>query len=256
MSFLHSITARIRGALRGKTSHPLESLIRIGDFQRAIGYTISRHDLFHEALSHRSYLQSAGGAGLVSNERLEFLGDSVLNLLVAEYLFGARSDAPEGELTKVRARLVNRKALAIYARDIGLERFLLTSSQTDSLSDRGLETILSDAFEAVIGAIYLDGGYEAARNFVKKTAIDTFLSGEIGALDENYKSMLLEHAQAEGMGVPRYQTVGERGPDHDRTFTVSVQIGGEKYGSGSGKNKKDAEQDAARDALRSLGVVD
>jgi ribonuclease-3 len=108
----------------------------------------------------------------------------------------------------------------------------------------------------VVGAIYLDGGYEAARKFVKRTAIDTFTSGEIGASDENYKSMLLEHAQAEGMGVPRYSTIGERGPDHDRTFTVSVQIGGEKYGSGSGKNKKDAEQDAALDALRSLGVLD
>ena len=256
MSFLRSITARFRGARRGKQSHPLESLIRLEDFQRSIGHTISRYDLFHEALSHRSYLQSAGGAGLVSNERLEFLGDSVLNLLVAEYLFASRSDAPEGELTKVRARLVNRKALAIYARDIGLERYLLTSSQTDQLSGRGMETILSDAFEAVIGAIYLDGGYEAARKFVTRTAIDTFRSGEIGVLDDNYKSMLLEHAQAEGMGVPRYSTIGERGPDHDRTFTVSVQIGGAKYGSGSGKNKKDAEQDAARDALRSLGVID
>jgi ribonuclease-3 len=256
MSFLRSITARFRGALRRKTSHPLESLIRVDDFQRAIGYTISRYDLFHEALSHRSYLQSAGGAGKVSNERLEFLGDSVLNLLVAEYLFASRSDAPEGELTKVRSRLVNRKALAVYADNLGLGRFLLTSSQTDQLSGRGMDTILSDAFEAVVGAIYLDGGYDAAREFVKRTAIDTFRSGEIGALDENYKSMLLEHAQAEGIGVPRYSTIAERGPDHDRTFTISVQIGGEKYGSGSGKNKKDAEQDAARDALRSLGVLD
>ena len=256
MSFLRSITAVFRGALRGKTSHPLAALINLSEFQRAIGYTITRHDLFHEALSHRSYLKSAGGEGLVSNERLEFLGDSVLNLLVAEYLFASRSDAPEGELTKVRARLVNRKALALYAKDIGLERFLLTSSQTDSLSGRGLETILSDAFEAVIGAIYLDGGFEAARRFVKRTAIETFHSGDVGAEDDNYKSMLLEHAQAEGMGVPRYSTIGERGPDHDRTFTVSVQIGGSKYGSGSGKNKKDAEQDAARDALRSLGILD
>lgn len=256
MSLLRSISARFRKVLRGKPAHPLASIIPLGDFERAIGYRISRHDLFHEALSHRSYLQSAGGAGKVSNERLEFLGDSVLNLLVAEYLFASRSDAPEGELTKIRARLVNRKALAIYAKDLGLERFLLTSSQTDQLSGRGLETILSDAFEAVIGAIYLDGGYDAAREFVTRTAVDTFRRGGIGALDENFKSMLLEHAQAEGIGIPRYSTVGERGPDHDRTFTVSVQIGGEKYGSGSGKNKKDAEQDAARDALRSLGVID
>lgn len=192
---------------------------------------------------------------MVSNERLEFLGDAVLNLLVAEYLFETRSMAPEGELTKLRSRLVNRKALALYAKNLGLERFLLTSAQADQLPGRGMETILSDAYEAVVGAIYLDGGYEEARGFISRTVIGTFRTGQIGALDENYKSMLLEHAQAEGMGVPRYTTVGEKGPDHDRTFTVAVQIGGEQYGSGSGKNKKDAEQEAARTALKSLGVV-
>ncbi len=255
MGFFRSISARFRGALGRTPRHPLASLIPLTEFQSALGYSISRFDLFHEALSHRSYSQSTQGAGLVSNERLEFLGDSVLNLLVAEYLFATRSMAPEGELTKVRARLVNRKALALYAKDLGLERFLLTSSQTDQLSDRGMETILSDAFEAVIGAIYLDGGYEAARDFIGRTVLETFRNGNIGALDDNYKSMLLEHAQAEGMGVPRYSTVGEKGPDHDRTFTVAVQLGGEEYGSGSGKNKKDAEQEAAQNALRSLGVI-
>jgi ribonuclease-3 len=255
MGFLRSIAARFRRALGGKTRHPLASLISLDDFESALGYSISRHDLFHEALSHRSYLQSPEGAGLVSNERLEFLGDAVLNILVAEYLFETRSLAPEGELTKLRARLVNRKALAHYARNLGLERFLLVSSQADQLSGRGMETILSDAFEAVTGAIYLDGGYEEARAFISRTVIETYRNGQIGALDENYKSMLLEHAQAEGIGVPRYLTIGEKGPDHDRTFTVAVQLGGRQYGSGSGKNKKDAEQEAARAALKSLGVI-
>ncbi len=255
MRFLRTISAIVRGALGRTSRHPLASLISLGEFESAIGYSISRHDLFHEALSHRSYSQSTQGSGLVSNERLEFLGDSVLNLLVAEYLFATRSMAPEGELTKLRARLVNRKALALYAKNLGLERFLLTSAQTDRLTGRGLETILSDAYEAVVGAIYLDGGYEPARAFIARTVIDTYESGEIGALDENFKSMLLEHAQAEGIGVPRYITLGEKGPDHDRTFTIAVQIGRDQYGSGSGKNKKDAEQEAARSALKSLGII-
>jgi ribonuclease-3 len=255
MGFFRSISARFRGAFGRNPRHPLASLISLDDFQSALGYTISRYDLFHEALSHRSYLQSQEGAGMASNERLEFLGDAVLNIMVAEYLFATRSMAPEGELTKLRARLVNRKALALYAKDLGLERFLLTSAQTEQLSGRGLETILSDAFEAVVGAIYLDGGYDEARAFIARTVIEPFRNGQIGALDENYKSMLLEHAQAEGMGVPRYVTVGEKGPDHDRTFTVAVQLGGERFGPGSGKNKKDAEQEAARSALKSLGVI-
>ncbi len=256
MGLIRKISEAFRGRFGKGAPHPLASVIRMDEFQAVLGHTILRPELFHEALSHRSYSQTPRGAGSVSNERLEFLGDSVLNLLVAEYLFGAHAKAPEGELTKIRARLVNGKALALYARKLGLEDFLLMSPQTDQLSGRGLETILSDAYEAVVGAIYLDGGYEAARSFVARTAIKAFTSGAVGMTDENYKSMLLEHAQAAGLGVPRYQTVGERGPDHDRTFTVEVQLGRHPRGEGSGKNKKDAEQDAARAALRTLGVLD
>lgn len=255
MGFFRNVSARIKGVFGRPSTHPLYGIIPMAEFQRALGYTIVRPELFHEALSHRSYAQTPMGAGSVSNERLEFLGDAILNLLVAEFLFGAHKMAPEGELTKVRARLVNGKALAQYAKKLGLEEYLLMSPQTDQLSGRGLETILSDAYEAVVGAIYLDGGFEAARAFVHRTAIKAFTSGTIGTLDENYKSMLLEHAQADGLGVPRYLTVGELGPDHDRTFTVEVQLGRLPYGQGSGKNKKDAEQEAAKATLKSLGVI-
>ena len=217
-----------------------------------IGHRFASPQLLEEALRHGS---AAGAGGERSYERLEFLGDAVLNLLVAEYLFGAHERSPEGELTKMRARLVNKKALKLYAKELGLEKFLLMSPQTDQLSVRGMDTILSDAYEAVVGAIYLDGGYDEARTFVRRTVIEPFRKGEIGILDENYKSMLLEHAQAEGMGVPRYVTVGEQGPDHDRTFTVEVQIGNTGRGRGSGKNKKDAEQAAALSALRQLRVI-
>lgn len=255
MPLLPSLARRLKRAFSGKPRHPLASLIRLDDFQSAIGYSIVRYDLFHEALSHRSYSRSTRGSGLESNERLEFLGDAVLNLAVAEYLFAALGMAAEGEMTKVRARLVNRKALALCAGKVGLEHYLLTSAQTEGLRGRGLETILSDAYEAVVGAIYLDGGYEEARAFITRTVIRTFQEGEIGSLDDNFKSLLLEHAQAEGLGTPRYVTVGERGPDHDRTFTIAVQLGREQFKPGSGKNKKDAEQEAARSALRKLGVI-
>jgi ribonuclease-3 len=255
MGVLRTISAAIGRVFGGKPPHSLSGIIPMDEFQAALGYSVVRPELFHEALSHRSYAQTPAGAGSVSNERLEFLGDAILNLLVAEYLFGTQTTAPEGELTKLRARLVNGKALAQYAKKLGLEEYLLMSPQTDQLSGRGLETILSDAYEAVVGAIYLDGGYEAARAFVRRTAIEAFVSGTVGVTDENYKSMLLEHAQASGLGTPRYVTVGERGPDHDRTFTVEVQLGRLPRGEGSGKNKKDAEQEAARAALRTLGVL-
>jgi len=255
MGVFRTISVRIKGLFESRPAHPLSEIIPLDEFQATLGHTIIRPELFHEALSHRSYSQTAAGADSESNERLEFLGDAILNLLVAEYLFGTRTNSPEGELTKLRARLVNGKALAQYAKTVGLEEYLLMSPQTDQLSGRGLETILSDAYEAVVGAIYLDGGYEAARAFVARTAIDAFISGTIGTTDENYKSMLLEHAQASGLGIPRYVTVGEQGPDHDRTFKVEVQLGRQSHGEGLGKNKKDAEQEAARAALRTLGVL-
>lgn len=255
MRFIRSIATRLRTAFGGRPGRPSRGKFRPEEFGGVLGYRIVRRELFLEALSHRSYTQNSGGPGTLSNERLEFLGDAVLNLLVAEHLFGAYADSQEGELTKVRARLVNRRALVVYARNIDLERYLLMSPQTDQVSDRGMETILADAFEAVIGAIYLDGGYEHAREFVGRKVIEPFRRGEVGALDDNYKSMLLEHAQGEGWGVPRYVTVDEKGPDHDRTFTVEVQIGHTSRGRGTGKNKKDAEQAAARSALTSLRLI-
>jgi ribonuclease III len=219
--------------------------------QRAIGHPIRDQDLFVQALLHRSFLprlEHPGG----SNERMEFLGDSILNLIVAEYLYRRFPHAEEGELTKIRSRLVNRKALAAYAKEIHLSDFILMSTSAAQSIGKGSETIMADTFEAVVAALYLDGGFEAVRTFVERRVLAAMKTRSVVTDDENYKSMLLEYAQAKGLGVPRYSIVNEEGPDHDRVFTVEVFLNNIKKGSGTGKNKKEAEQAAASKALKKL----
>ena len=240
------LSGRVSGA---ETSASRVNYRKLG---RVLGHSIRDENLFFQALSHRSFLQVAGGENGLSNERLEFLGDSILNLAVAEYLYRRHGRAAEGELTKIRSRLVNRKALGAYARDLHLADFMLMSPSAFQVAEKGMETILADAYEAIIGAIYLDRGYDHARQFVERTIQKAIEGGVVITEDENFKSQLLEQAQAGGFGVPRYLTVSEAGPDHDRTFTVEVFIGRTSYGAGTGKNKKDAEQSAAEKALQRL----
>lgn len=220
-------------------------------FQKIIGYSIRSQGLFVQALLHRSFLQRMNHPGR-SNERLEFLGDSVLNLIIAEYLYQHYPNADEGELTKRRSRLVNHKALAAYAKDISLSDFILMSPSAAQSIGKGGDTIIADTYEALVAAIYLDGGYENAKKFVRRQVQSALKKGLVATADQNYKSMLLEHAQANGLGVPRYTIVRQEGPDHDRTFTVEVYVNEARKGSGSGKNKKEAEQAAAYKALEKL----
>jgi ribonuclease-3 len=221
------------------------------EFQELIGYTIRDPAVFNQALLHRSSLQQASRPDL-SNERLEFLGDSVLNLVAAEYLFQRFPDAEEGELTKIRSRLVNRKALAAYGKEIRLSKFIRMSQSAAQAVGKGYDTIIADTYEAVIAAIYLDGGYGSAKKFVERQVLAALNRGSVATSDENYKSMLLEYAQAKGLGTPRYNITREDGPDHDRTFTVEVIVNNVTQGRGTGKNKKEAEQAAACAALEKL----
>jgi ribonuclease-3 len=200
---------------------------------------------------HRSFLEQNPDFA-VSNERLEFLGDSVLNLAVAEYLFEIYSDEDEGFLTKVRAKLVNRVALAEGAERIGLSRFLLVSKNLSSSFTYGSRTVLADAIEALIGAIYLDNGLEGARNFIQKNLIEPSAKEGEHLIDENYKSQLLEYAQANKFENPMYVVIKEEGPQHNRLFTVQVEIHGQIYGEGKGGNKKSAEQNAAHAAITKI----
>lgn len=219
--------------------------------EKLTGSPINDSSYYLQALMHRSYLEQSEEYD-VSNERLEFLGDSVLSLIVAEYLFDEFPEKDEGFLTKVRAKIVNRLALADAAEKINLAEFLLVSKNISNSFVNGSKTILSDALEALIGAIYLDNGLDSAKMFIQKILIQPNLKQGLYLIDENYKSQLLEFAQANKMDSPTYNVIKEEGPQHNRLFTVKVSIGNRDYGIGKGKNKKSAEQKAAQEALDKL----
>jgi len=245
-----SVTAIIPGVARG--------LLSAADFEsleNRIGYTIKHRAYFMQALTHRSYLQFVQDPVMESNERLEFLGDAVLDLVIGEYLYREFRNYPEGELTKLRSRLVSGSALARHASDIGLEKFMLLSNSAYNALIRGSVTLLADAYEALIAAIYLDGGMDAARDFIYRQIITHTRRDELMLSDTNYKSMLLEYAQGNKLGVPRYITVSEEGPNHARTFSVEVLVGGVVQGDGQGRSKKEAEQMAAKLALEHIGIM-
>lgn len=233
-------------------------LLSAADFEfleSRIGYTIKHRAYFMQALTHRSYLQFVQDPAMESNERLEFLGDAVLDLIIGEYLYREFRNYPEGELTKLRSRLVSGAALAKHANDIGLERFMLLSNSAYNALIRGSVTLLADAYEALIAAIYLDGGMDSARDFIYQHIITHTRRDELMLADTNYKSMLLEYAQGNKLGVPRYITVSEEGPNHARTFSVEVLVGGIVQGDGQGRSKKEAEQMAAKMALEHIGIM-
>ncbi len=216
--------------------------------ETSLGFPIHNASLFAEALVHRSYLQKLP-SGTHSNERLEFLGDAVLSLIVAEYLHARFPNAEEGELTKTRSRLVNRRALATYGKTLGIAEFILLSPSAAQSMDHGSDAIIADAVEALIAATYLDSGFDCARRFVLRVVTEALEHRAVVIADDNYKSLLLEYAQSHGLGIPRYVIVREEGPDHERTFTVEVVLANTRLGSGTGRNKKNAEQAAAAEAL-------
>lgn len=208
--------------------------------------------LYRRALTHRSLLRSRNEDVQESNERLEFLGDALLDLIVGEMLYHRFDDRNEGFLTRLRAKLVSGKVLARYARRIDLGDYLLMSSNAEKGEGRDNTSILADAFEALVGALYLDQGYDAARRFVRDEVLDGVDLQEVARHEENYKSLLLERMQAEGRPQPTYRVVQEDGPSHDKTFTVDALVDDVAYGRGSAGSKKQAEQHAAREALQKL----
>ena len=227
------------------------------EFEAAIGYQINNRPFFAQALTHRSYLQVANAEHLQSNERLEFLGDSILNMLIGEFLFRHYTDVQEGELTKLRSRLVNKKALIVGAHRVKLENFVLLNTSAEQALKKGNQAILADAFEALIAAIYLDSGMslEPVKAFLTRTLLKPETFEEILNSDENYKSMLLELVQGQGLEAPRYKVIAEEGPDHERTFTVQVHIDGSPAGEGTGRSKKKAEQGAAAQAIEHMARI-
>lgn len=216
--------------------------------ESALGIKIIHTEYFEQALIHRSYLQILSDEGVYSNERLEFLGDSVLGIIISEHLFSLHRDLFEGELTKMRSWLVNKKSLALCARRLNLDKFLMLSYSAEKSLRSGSESILGDGMEAIIAAIYLDSGYYSARNFVINSLLPIMMNQNV-MIDKNFKSILLETVQAQGKNSPNYEVIEEKGPDHDKEFTVGVYVDGVLLGTGVGRSKKEAEQEAAHIAL-------
>jgi ribonuclease III len=227
----------------------------LSEFQEHVDFHFRDPSLLQQALTHRSFLGASGNDLSTSNERMEFLGDSVLELVVNEHLYARYPDLQEGELTKMKSLLVSRNILSAQAREMGLGRFLLLSEAEQDSGGRDRPSILADAFEAVVGAIYLDGGMESARGFLRQRLL-TSAQGILGDRKfTNYKSLLQEFVQSEYKTYPRYRISAQSGPDHKKLFTVDVSVKGRKLGEGKGPNKKRAEQSAARDALEVLQIL-
>ncbi|MBE6825640.1 MAG: ribonuclease III [Ruminococcus sp.] len=223
----------------------------LSEFERIIGYTFHNKDLIHEALSHSSYANEKKKQRR-SNERLEFLGDSVLSIVVSQYLFEHYPNLPEGELTKIRAALVCEKSLHRFAMQISLGDYLLLGKGEAHTGGRERPSILADAFEAVIAAIYLDAGLEAARTHILRF-IPTNLTEKRSLLFGDYKTALQEVIQKNPEEKVEYKLIEESGPDHSKTFVVDVCLNSNVIGKGTGKSKKEAEQMAAREALALMG---
>lgn len=225
-------------------------LDNIDKFETIIKYKFSNKEYILEALTHSSY--SNENKNYNFNERLEFLGDSVLSIIVSDYLFKNEKDLPEGELTKLRANIVCEESLSDVANEIELGKHMLLGKGEEATGGRQRISILADAFEAVIAAIYLDGGLESAREFVLDYMEDIIIDSRKGKIFRDYKTHLQEVLQGQGINNIWYKLLDEKGPDHNKRFIMQVGTNEKVLGLGEGKSKKEAEQLAAKIALKEL----
>lgn len=224
----------------------------ISEFEEEIKYTFKDKELLETALTHSSYANESKNRHCQNNERLEFLGDAVLGIVAAEYLYFHNSHVPEGELTKLRAMMVCEKSLYEFALSMDLGKYLRLGHGEENTGGRERSSILADAFEAVVAAIYIDGGYEAAKKHVTRFA-DKFFSSRIKSNLKDYKTALQEIVQKNHTETLLYVLASEKGPDHDKEFVVEVHLNSNVIGTGKGGSKKEAEQMAAKEALSLMG---
>jgi len=217
--------------------------------QNSIGYKFKDESLLQHALRHSSFTNEHSLAKKECNERLEFLGDAVLELVSSDFIFIEYPEMPEGKLTRLRASLVCEPSLAFDARAFGLQDFIMLGKGEESTGGRNKDSVIADACEALIGAIYQDGGIEPAREFILKHILNDHTEKQSF---KDSKSSLQETSQRLFQKTPVYELTGEEGPAHDKVFTSRVLIGGEVYGTGSGRTKKAAEQNASREALERI----
>jgi ribonuclease-3 len=224
-------------------------------FEKHAGTRFRELEFLNQAFTHRSFANELGETG-ENNERLEFLGDSVLGLVVSEYVYETLPDQPEGELARIKSFVVSEASLSEIARGLRVDNFILIGKGEEYSGGRSKKAILADCLEAIIGAYYLDSGFQPARRFVHQMLIP-----EINKVLENrhakdYKTLLQEHVQKRMKTYPKYRVVQKTGPDHDKTFWIEVHIGDRSFGAGKGKNKKEAEQEAARIAYEGMHVAE
>lgn len=227
---------------------PHPDAVRFGPLERILGYRFKDHQQLTLGLTHRSAMK-AGDSLAACNERLEFLGDSILGAVIAEQLYLDFPDKSEGHMTKIKSQLVNETTLSAIGREIGLNQFVFLSPDEERTGGRERASIISDAFEGVLGAIYLDGGFDAARDVILRHVYARRDQITSDTSQRNFKGELLEISQARGIGAPRYDVIAQEGPDHEKIFHVVVMIAGQQTGEGSGLSKKEAEQKAAAAAI-------
>jgi ribonuclease-3 len=237
-----------------------ERFKRYSELEHKLGYRFKDLQLLDRALTHRSYIHAPENGSIaltqdgspVANERLEFLGDSVLGLVTSQFLYENFPDKSEGDLTKLKGTLVSEATLGRVATSISLGKYLNLSEEEDKSGGRERISIISDAYEAVIGAIYMDGGLTSAGRVIRNQILKRCLELTTDKDFYNYKGELLEYMQALGLGMPRYEVLFEEGPDHQKKFTIVVSAKGKKIGKGEGCTKKEAEQMAAKMALEKI----
>jgi ribonuclease III len=250
---------RRRSAPQGTSSVlPLPPGSRIGNLEERIGYSFSDPTLLEQALTHRSFVNEArqwdvNGDRPKDYENLEFLGDSVLGLVISEFLFSRFSHRPEGDLAKTKSFLVSTTQLSRLSQDLGLGSFLRLSYGEEKTGGRGKRALLADLFESLTAAIYLDGGMPAARSFILtcfKDHLEEIVEGRLAS--DDYKSVLQEQLHERGLPEPRYRVIQETGPEHSKEFLVEVRISADRVATGRGRSKKEAQQQAAQNAIQIL----
>lgn len=227
----------------------------IEKFETKLNYKFCDKSLIAQALKHRSFLSVTNESRLSSNERLELLGDAVLGMVVTEFLYKRFPTKEEGELTAIKSLMVSRKILARAATQIELGQFILMNEAEEKAGGRYRHSIIADAFESIIGAIYLDGGLETVIDFIYRKLLVRTEKIIVEEQNRNFKSMLLEYSQSKNLGLPQYVVRNEEGPDHEKLFTIEVLISNQVLGIGKGNSKKKAEQVSAKNALKKLNII-
>jgi ribonuclease III len=223
--------------------------------EKSLGYSFKKKGLLKRALTHKSYANEQDATSIQNNERLEFLGDAVLELTISEFIMERYPESPEGELSKLRAAIVNESQLADLAKYYDLGQYLYLGKGEEQTQGREKNSLLADAYEAILGAVYIDRGFKKSVQIVRRHYSRLLDGASMKSFHSDFKTELQEKCQAMFRSIPRYRLIREKGPDHEKIFEIEISIRGQVYGKGRGRSKKEAEQMAAQEALTQLDQI-